>query len=200
MLTFDDEKHEYWDDGIKLPSVTEICRFAHGGIYESVQPHLRDAAARRGTMIHELCTQFDIDGEVECPPELAGYLKAYADFKRDYRVREWIWFEKMVGGNAYGYAGTLDRAGMVEGALTILDIKTGSKIDKLLLLAQLCGYKNAAELERPIERLMGLQLKRDGKYRVYDFPFSDLMQTNPFNLCYLLYKHREELQCRVKKA
>lgn len=204
MLTFDAEKHEYWEDGIKLPSVTEICQFANTKDFSGVPPHMRDAAAERGTLIHELCVELDMEGTVECPPELSGYLQAYADFKRGYRVKDWDWIEKMVGGVELGYAGTLDRAGKVEGDQTILDIKTGSNVDKLTLFAQLCGYRKAAPGN--YTRLMGLQLRRDGTYRVYEFPGLDFMRSmfdgwqDPFELCFALYKRREELNCRRKRA
>lgn len=205
MLTFDAEKHEYMDGGVRLPSVTEICRFATDRDFSGVPPHMREAAAERGTLIHALCVEFDINGEVECPPELSGYLQAYADFKRDYRVKEWQWIERIVGGLEVGYAGTLDRAGLVEGKFTILDIKTGGKVDRLTLCAQLCGYAHAFETYDP--RLMGLQLRRDGTYRVYEgMEVSDPTSRNlrymldPFDLCFLLYKRREELNCRRKRA
>ena len=198
MLKFNEERHEYWDDGVKLPSVTEICKFTHAGAYENASPHLRELAAMRGTMVHELCTQLDIEGEVDgVPMEIIGYLNAYADFKRDYSIKGWKWFERPVGGKELGYAGTLDRAGWIDGKFTILDIKTGSKINKLSLLAQLEGYAMATEHMEKTQRLMGLQLKRDGRYYVYEF--EPYRENSPWQHCLSLYKLQGELKCRKKK-
>lgn len=196
MLTFIEETHEYFDDGVKLPSVTEICKFAHAGAYANAVPHLREVAAMRGTMIHEATVELDINGEVEVPPELTGYINAYIDFKRDYNIKSWGLFEHPVGSKELGYAGTLDRAGCIDDQITIVDLKTGTSIDKLTLLAQLCGYKRA--LPGKVDRLMGVQLKKDGKYTVYDWQISDI-KVDPFGLCYELYQMKEGLKCRKRR-
>lgn len=195
-MTFVEETHSYYDDGIKLPSVTEICKFAHAGAYENSIPYLKEAAALRGTLIHEATVELDINGEVEVPTELIGYINAYIDFKRDYNIKSWGLFEHPVGGKELGYAGTLDRAGCIDDQITIVDLKTGTSIDKLTLLAQLCGYKRA--LPGKVDRLMGVQLKKDGKYTVYDWQVSDI-KVDPFWLCYELYQMKEGLECRKRR-
>ena len=54
MLTFDEATHTYTLDGIRLPSVTEVTRFCAYD-YRSDRPWLAEAAARRGTAVHEAC-------------------------------------------------------------------------------------------------------------------------------------------------
>ena len=41
--------------------------------------------------------------------------------------------------NGIRYAGTPDRIGKIDGKSTMLDIKTGSKVNKAVLAAQLAG-------------------------------------------------------------
>lgn len=58
MLTFDEASHTYTLDGIQLPSVTEVTRF-YAYDYKSDRPWLAEAAARRGTAVHEACALID---------------------------------------------------------------------------------------------------------------------------------------------
>ena len=61
--------------------------------------------------------------------------------------------------NGIRYAGTPDRIGKIDGKSTMLDIKTGSKVNKAVLAAQLAAYSFAA-LPLTIEQHWGLQLKK----------------------------------------
>ena len=64
MLTFDEATHTYTLDGIQLPSVTEVTRFCAYD-YKSDRPWLAEAAARRGTAVHEACALIDYGEEPE---------------------------------------------------------------------------------------------------------------------------------------
>ena len=68
MLTFDEATHTYTLDGIQLPSVTEVTRFCAYD-YKSDRPWLAEAAARRGTAVHEACALIDYGEEPEETPE-----------------------------------------------------------------------------------------------------------------------------------
>ena len=166
MLRFEEAEHRYFDGDIELPSVTTITRFCS---YDSrsaagTNPFYRD----RGTKIHELCADYDYTGELQTGTGVDGYLQAYADFVRDYRPK-WDWIEHMVGNAKLGFAGTIDRMGTIDGKQTILDIKSGTHINKLALTAQLTGY--AALTEATETNLWGLQLMKNGKYRVIPVEF-----------------------------
>jgi len=170
-IEFRADTHQYFDGGVELPSVTDIVRFCD---YDKVRkarsgndPFYRD----RGTRVHELCADYDFTGEMPQGTGLDGYLKAYADFLRDYRVKEWLYVELVVGSKELGYAGTIDRVGFIDGKLFIPDIKTASVLSKVTLQGQLTGYQEAFldfcgrnSIELPPPHLAGLQLKRDGKY------------------------------------
>lgn len=178
-LVFDEENHTYTLDGSELPSVTQICRPLTVDISENAKPWLRDAAAQRGTRVHEICAEIDLIGSaegIEAPPDISGYIRAYLDFLRDYRIRSWDAVEMPLGSSKLGYAGTIDRVGMIDGKRTIIDLKTGSRIDKATLTAQLNGYRYLWEYTQRerVDGMCGLKLGRNGNYQLIPVRDSDI--------------------------
>ena len=177
-LIFDPDAHRYVLDGVELPSVTHICRFLSCD-YKSDRPWLAEAAARRGTTVHEACALIDYGEVPEETPEIAGYLKAYRRFLKDYRP-DWEWIEHPMGSLKLGYAGTLDRCGtLYDGRPCILDIKTGT-LRAAALRAQLTAYNTLAYEERlhGDVYLYGLQLCKDGTYCLQEVqPDPELLKT-----------------------
>ena len=165
MLTFDEATHTYTLDGIQLPSVTEVTRFCAYD-YKSDRPWLAEAAARRGTAVHEACALIDYGEDPEETPEISGYLKAYRRFLADYKP-DWQLIEHPMGSIHLGYAGTLDRFGTIDGAPSILDIKTG-QLHGAALSAQLTAYAKLRQTETfllpPEPALYALKLSNDGTY------------------------------------
>jgi hypothetical protein len=178
-LVFDEERHEYWYDGRQLPSVTEITRFLN---VDKMTPNIaaRDAAAIRGTAVHEACELIDYGEDPEVIPEYAGYVTAYKAFLRDYQIKGWKGIElPMTNGS---YAGTLDRWGMVDGVESIVDLKTTYTLHRPALSAQLTGYCNL--LDRGYIRLYGLLLRKNGKYTLSEMPYSPDL----WNACVTLHR------------
>ena len=168
-ITFDAENHQYYIDGVEVPSVTTVCRFlAHD--QKSDKPWLAREAAERGTRIHAACAAIDYGIEPEETDDISGYLKAYRRFLKDYRP-DWDGIEYTVGDAQLGLAGTIDRFGtLYDGRTCILDIKTGSQLHDAPLRAQLTGYKRLLALDRGFypEYLYALQLSKDGTYTMVD--------------------------------
>lgn len=163
MLTFKVDDHSYWLDDKSIPSVTEIIRFLNVDVMATANREMRSAAAERGTRIHEACTVYDFDPTAEVDGDIAGYVKAYADFKRDYGIKEWQLFEAILGCDMY--AGTLDRYGEIDGVPTVLDIKTGSKLHMETHAVQLAAYTCLLHLNGyPAEQGAILHLKKSGDY------------------------------------
>ena len=199
-LTFNEERHEYSVDGVILPSVTEITKFLSVDIAENANHEMRDAAAERGRRIHEACTAYDFDGEnAEIDADIIGYVEAYAKFKRDYQITDWIYYEHPMGSDDAGYAGTLDRFGIIDAVPYIVDLKTGTRVAKLEWAAQLAGYRELLEREHFDERIdcganlssarcAVLHLKKDGKYTFY----KNLCAENVWGHCYMLYHRIKE--------
>lgn len=177
QLSFDADKHEYCLDGAIVPSVTEICKVYTMDEAMNADRYLRDVAADRGTRIHEACLAYDFGGDevmgiVDRDIEL--YLQAYAQFLADYQIDGWELYEKALGSEAGGYAGTLDRYGLIDGRPIVLDIKTGTRINKEYCKAQLGGYRALLAINGyalPEEGWV-LQLLKDGKYRIYRWSFA----------------------------
>lgn len=170
-LLFDEATHTYTLGGVALPSVTDVCApltsDKYGGKNAVVQ-----YAANRGSRIHELCALYDFDAlpdeiEAECVP----YLKAWADFCRDWRP---VWERvEWPGWSSLGFAGTVDRIGLIDGKRRVVDIKTASSLDrasKISLCCQTFGYTVIAVEEgmRMDGEPLGVQLKKDGTYTVHD--------------------------------
>lgn len=175
-LNFDPDTHTYTLDGKKLPSVTEIIAPITAGKYPP-NAGVVQAAAARGTRVHELCALYDMDAlpdefELECVP----YVQAWADFCRDYKP-EWLYIEQPLyfqGVCDTSFAGTVDRIGCIDGRTVIVDIKTAQSMDraaKVALACQLSGYQLLSSDIDTGGRLdgenFGVQLMKDGNYRIH---------------------------------
>ena len=168
-ITFDAENHQYYIDGVEVPSVTTVCRFLAYD-QKSDKPWLARVAADRGTRVHEACAAIDYGLYPEETEDISGYLKAYRRFLKDYRP-DWDGIEYTVGSAEIGMAGTIDRFGtLYDGRRCILDIKTGTQLHDAPLRAQLTGYKRLLALDRGFypEYLYALQLSKDGTYTMVD--------------------------------
>lgn len=173
-LEFDPERHEYFLNGVKMLSVSDILAPLTASMYAGIDSLTLANAARRGIRIHELCELLDYDAlPDEFEAELLPYVSAYRSFKRDYRIGEWKAVEMQVALETFGIAGTIDRVGGNDGRPWLLDIKTGTSVDKKRLAVQLTGYgiilSNTQIPSCPTNyKLSGLQLKKDGNYRLIE--------------------------------
>ena len=170
-IEFIEKEHKYIDqEGNVIPSVTEILSMINTG-YDKINPSVLEHAAMKGTLVHEWCEEYDYGCEDEqVPSELEPYCRAYMDFCRDYKP-EWDAIEKVVfhNGMTYGrgYAGTVDRAGWIDGDYCVVDIKTiasPSTKEHIKVCCQTAAYAMALGSHR--YRLYALYLKPDGTYKL----------------------------------
>lgn len=200
-VQFDEATHTYTLDGKELPSVTHIIRYLAVDKSNNADPNMALMARERGSAVHEATVVYDYSGEIpdDFPAEYAPYLEAYVQFVRDY-APNWILTEYRMANEMLGFAGTLDRFGVIDGYFCILDIKTSYKVDMPSLSAQLAAYMSLlykeyskeyppakwdAILEKGLN-LYGLQLMRNGKYRLYkcDESVGDIL----FQSCLKIYR------------
>ena len=196
-VQFDEATHTYTLDGKELPSVTRIIRYLAVDKANNADPNMALIARERGSAVHEATVMYDYSGEIpdDFPVEYAPYLEAYVQFVRDYKPG-WELIEHQMGNKTLGFAGTLDRFGLIDGEYAILDIKTSYKVDMPSLSAQLTAYRSLlykeyspakwdAILEKGLN-LYGLQLMRNGKYRLYkcDESVGDIL----FQSCLKIYR------------
>ena len=183
-ITFNEERHEYVVDGLKIPSVSEIIRPLMVDVAEKGKPWLRDIAAERGTRIHEATMLLDYGEDIEVDYDIAGYLKAYHRFLDDYNPK-WEGIETIVYHDGLQYAGTVDRYGYIDGAKTLVDIKTGA-YNKYPMCAQLGAYITALAKMNGFraERAFDLMLSKDGTYQI---KYIDHVASSLFVDCLAIY-------------
>jgi hypothetical protein len=131
-FAFDQEKHEYTLNGLRLPSVTQILESV--GLspdFSGVPAADLEFARQRGSAVH-LATAYDDRGDLDedsLDPRIAPYLEAWRQFRRDFHF-EPTEIEFMFYSKKHGYAGTLDRFGPSDLApYTLIDLKTAAKVD-----------------------------------------------------------------------
>lgn len=136
----------------------------------------RDRRAAIGTKAHQAVESL-LAGLIPLPdPDTAPLLEQYQRFAAEWAfVPEWS--EAMVASDRYGYAGTFDLYGRLEGRRVLLDIKTGSFVAPEHGL-QLAAYAGADYIGKPgtadrwkvppVDLYAVLQLQPDG-YRVIPY-------------------------------
>ena len=192
VLQFFDKGHIYMLEGERIPCVSDLCRVLHREIYKDAPVWQMEAAADRGTKVHAATEALDGTGRAEIEDEYLPYLQAYAQFRREHEV-SWELTEYPDYHPDHKYAGTIDRYGMVDGKYTLIDLKTTYTVHKPLCNASLNLYRLILEArQKPVERLMILHLKKDGKYRLINFDFDD---TVPMALLTL----HADLKRRIRK-
>jgi len=170
-LTFDPVPHIYRLDGIEIPGVTGSLQECGLIDWSMVPRAILDAAAERGTRVHEACHYLD-DGDLDratLDPQYAGYVEAWERFQRDWGWQNML-VEHMAFHPALRYAGRMDRVGTLPNKigghdLVILDFKTGDWVKAYRY--QMAAY-NALLPEPRRYRRMPLQLCADGQYRSHE--------------------------------
>lgn len=169
-FAFDAAEHRYTLDGRGLRGVTSAIRAA-GHCGDAVSFYT-EAARERGTAVHRML-QLEQDGELDettVDERIAGYLSAWRAWKNAVRYLPLL-TEQAIYCAEPEYAGTLDSAGILNGALVVVDIKTGSYPAWARL--QLTAYMHAMQAARlPIVRGLGLCLKGDGTFKVHPYEYS----------------------------
>ena len=74
-LTFEEERHLYYLNGLEVPSVTTLMKPLSSDFYSTVDPEVLNRAAKRGTAIHNAVENYAKFGIEDIPPMYAGYLR-----------------------------------------------------------------------------------------------------------------------------
>lgn len=167
IITFNEEEHKYFVNGVEKPSVTTILNYVTADHYGAINESILRQAAQRGTDVHEACADIDYGLEVEADPVIAPFVRAYCDFLNDYRP-EWEEIEQRHYCEGGDFCGTVDRMGRINGRECVLDIKTTAsptKVNYLSYCAQTIAYTYFYQEGVQYDRYI-LFLKKDGKYRL----------------------------------
>jgi hypothetical protein len=92
---------DHWDELSELPPSQRLKKLQRAR-YED-----RDAAANRGTQVHELAERLVQGEQVDVPEEIAGHVESYVAFLDDFDVQP-IAVEFVVVSYRFGWAGTGD--------------------------------------------------------------------------------------------
>jgi hypothetical protein len=203
VLTFNEEWHEYYVNGVRVPGVTELVSIL-GEDYDS-DDALREAtiaaATERGITMHGYLEHRLLGGdpeEYEIPGEYSGYAEAVELFLAEHEFEPWL-IETPMDGEASGavYAGTPDFVGVFDGKATILDYKFVSSVAKTKVGAQLNGYQGLClQNDINVEKLIAVQFMRDGTYRLYPAR----MENFDFLLCIEVWKAKNKKHLRGEIA
>src|SRR5215831_19123258 len=141
VLTFDPAAHVYRVDGIAKDSATELLEAA--GIspdYSKVNPTVLRHARLRGIHVDACCDLDDADDLdwSSVHPEAVGYVQAWQAFKADYGYRP-LASQVILYHPTYGYAGTTDSVGDLQGYVTIVERKATARMAASYAL-QTAGY------------------------------------------------------------
>jgi len=160
-MDYNDERHEYSEGGVIIPSVTQI-------LYPSSGPWFTKGSSDRGHRAHELCAEYARDPSDKYLEE--PYVDAFVLWCSA-RKPQWRAVEEMIAGkvDSFRFAGRFDGLAIIDGLLTLIDWKTGVKSKKFR--AQLGAY---ALVAKPA-RAMVLYLRDDQTYEEVMIPPSELV-------------------------
>lgn len=185
--------HYYTWKGKRVPGVSEILELNDVVLKNAFYEERREAAAARGKDVHLACWDLDRnypDWWTE-DPELAGYVKAYKQFKKDFDFKPTA-IEVAMFHPDFHYAGQPDRFGELRirtGRRNVtLDLKAVATIGPHVPI-QLAGY-NLFTDDYQERDMIALQLKPTGKYSVHQFD-DVLHQTQIFLACLTLARWKD---------
>lgn len=166
QLTFFDAGHVYEVDGQRIPSVSEVMRFASREVYGGIDQWRLDNAADRGTRVHDATLAIDANGSADVDADIAPYVEAYVKFIKKFRPH-YIASELALADTRRWFAGRLDRCAIINKKCVLMDIKTSARIETRLVQAQLTAYAWLWERNRTekLDELYVLHLMGDGQFR-----------------------------------
>lgn len=166
-LVFKSESHTYWLNGSRIPGVSELMHPLSESMYRGIDAGMLDAAAARGSAVHEAIENFAKYGIEDCEPEHRGYFDGFMKWAKENMV-EVVASEVMVYNQTYRYAGTLDLICNVRGERWLIDVKTTAQLNEMLTGVQISAYGAAlASQGVKIDRKAVLHLKKNGRYQIH---------------------------------
>jgi hypothetical protein len=160
QLTFVDQRFYITDDGLYLPSVSSILTaFPKGPEYYTWlkkvgddADEIRDAAGRRGSVVHDLTEKYDSGEEINLLNDNGGFKCTMQEWKMFELYTKFIekchpeilLCEQTFVSPELGFAGTVDRIVKIGATNMLIDIKTSSSIWDSYWL-QLAAYRKLYE-------------------------------------------------------
>ncbi len=171
-LLFNEATHTYTENGVVVPSVTQIL--APLNDLSFIKPEVLEYKRALGTAVHKATELYDM-GELD-EESVATVVRPYLDAWIRLRAElpfEILGMEERVFHPSHRYAGTYDRLVMLDGKRCVWDLKTGAMYPSYG--PQTAAYKNAVEKQHGI-RIEGrytVELRDDGTYRLHEMTDPD---------------------------
>jgi hypothetical protein len=194
MVTFKESTHTYAIDGIEVVSVTQALEEAGLVDFSVVNREVLKRAQSFGEAVHQACHLDDLgilDIDTVDKP-VKPFLDAYRKFRKEMKFIIQA-SEEVVASEKYMYAGTLDKRGVLNGKMAIVDLKTGQMYKTTAL--QTAGYQEAynegKSRKEQIKTRWAVQLKKDGSYALDEY--TDSTDRTVFLACVAVanWKRRE---------
>lgn len=193
MLVLDETTHTYTDNGLIVPGVTSVID--HLCDLTGIPKDVLDHKSQIGIASHKACELYDL-GVLDWSTvndEVMPYFNAWIKFLEDTHF-EVLLNEHLVYNKKHNYAGMLDRVGVLNNEIVVVDIKCTVVIGPHTGV-QLSGYFEAENSTRKkadkITKRYACQLRPDETYRLV--PFADKSDFSVFLSCLLIhnwkYKH-----------
>lgn len=159
-IEFFKESHQYVnpDTGNELSGITGIIKdLVFPDKYAGVSEEVLKAAAERGTVIHDMCEEFAINGTVEAfmPDEVQAFVNHFTIERTDFIAAEYLVSDEQ------HVATMID---LVDSDCNLYDIKTTSTLDKEYLSWQLSICAMLYEIQnigKQAGKLYGIWLRGD---------------------------------------
>lgn len=184
---YDEINHEYYRNGKKLPSVTEICDPISFQRLDALQKSMLERAKQRGSRCHELAEEYLLVGELdieEIESEYIPYIQQFVLWTKTYKPKV-IYTEKKLFSDLF--AGTLDLVCEIDGKTIIVDYKFTSAVDKKSLSVQLEGYDRLSKINNiNIDECWFLHIKKDS------YVFKPILKDSEW--FDILLKHNQKLK------
>jgi len=188
-IKFDSNAHIYYVDGKKTISVTQALAVLSD--FSNIRTDVLKRAGDFGTACHLATALYDqrVLDESVLDDNLKPHLSGWKLFLKDsgFAIEA---IEKIVYSQKYGYCGTIDRVGILNGRRAVIDIKTGqvSPTMAIQLSAYLTAYNEEMPYAEKAQDRMIVQLKEDGTYSLPKKEFYKTTDFGVFKACLTIAK------------
>jgi hypothetical protein len=170
-FAFDAGRHDYidLDAGEVLPHITGMLEQA--GLIDD--RWYTEESCERGQVVHRLTADYDLGAIEDVRSVVSGfkpYLEAHVAAMRILRP-QWAHVEEPLVSTRYRFGGRPDRVGLVYGAHSVLEVKSGALEAAHAIQTALQAILAGEELHLPPEAInrYGLYLTKAGKFKLEQF-------------------------------
>lgn len=177
LVEFEPIEHQYYVDGIKVKSVSEICKLEHPLMYQGINENILKRASSRGTNLHKQIENYELTGDLSYSPEFNNYLsiKAKIGFKKELTETMVIikHQEKVI------CAGRFDLLATIGNQSALIDFKRTSQIHLSYVTLQLNLYRIGLmqSYGKTIDQLLLIRLK-DYESNIVKVPIDESYVSN----------------------